>query len=317
MFSFFKKKRSMPVPEWASFFTPEEYNRFITELENYFKALNIRVSIHDGVVEDLDGLISIGQMGLSNLTQGCKQSDPNTWSAQIAGHFEGLRRSSQFAKEFEKRIADFDYVKDFIGVRLFNTGVLQGETEDMFIRKDLLNDAFIMLCFDFPDSLVNIKPDQAALWEGRTNDELFAIGLENIRGKYTIELSEQKVGEADLWVAVGDHFFVPNILFHLDQYPQLKSPYGMLIGVPTRHMTLIYPIHDLGVIQAVTAMTHVISGMYQDGPGSLSEGLHWYIDGQFENLPFTVDNGNIQFRPTEHFLDILNQLQAPQESEII
>jgi len=311
MFSFFKKKKDTPAPAWASFFSAEEYRRFVLAVEDYFKSNNIEATVHDGIVEGAEAFGG-GQLGLSNLAQMCRGMEPGLWAQQIAGHFETMRRNVQTQKEFETRSADFEYAKDFIGVRLFNTEVLQRDTDSFFIRRPLLKDVFSMLCFDLPDSVINVKPEQAAKWPDKTEDELFALGMENIRQKYPLQLAHERIGESLMWVTAGEHFFMPNILFDLDRHPQLNSPHGMLIGVPTRHVALIYPINDLSVVGAVTTMTQVIRGMYQEGPGSLSGSLYWYRNGQFEDQPFDTAGGKVQFRPTGNFTDMMNTLQAPQ-----
>jgi hypothetical protein len=311
MFSFFKKKRNQSVPEWASFFTYEEYNRFIQVVEAYFKSIDVKATIQDGVVTAPKEALGLGQLGLSNLAQICRGQEPGIWKEIVADHFATLKRSSQFGQEFEKRIGDFDYVKEYIATRLFNTEVLRGDSLNIFVRKDIVPDVFSMLCFDFPDSLVNVKPDQAALWQGRTHDELLSLGKENVRKKYAFEMSLEKLGDSQVWVVAGHHFFIPNIIFDLDRYPQFNSSHGMLVGIPNRHTALIYPIHDLHVVVTITTLTQVIAGAYREGPGSLSPRMYWYKDGHFEDLPFDLTGGEVKFRPTENFLDLLNKLESP------
>ena len=51
MFSFFNsKKTTIPAPDWAFFFDDAEYTKFITEIENYFKAQRLQFEISDGIV---------------------------------------------------------------------------------------------------------------------------------------------------------------------------------------------------------------------------------------------------------------------------
>ncbi len=94
----------------------------------------------------------------------------------------------------------------------------------------------------------------------------------------------------------------------MQDHPQLIGTYGSLVGVPHRHAVLIYPIENIEVVKVITNLIPIITGMYSEGPGSLSPDLFWHRDGILEQLPYQLEDNTIQFTPTERFLEMLNSL---------
>jgi hypothetical protein len=165
MFSFFKKKKTEPttsivpiVPEWASFFTVEEYKAFMKNVDAYFKQLNINYEVGDGEILVDPNEFGYERMGLMNVAQVCKQHEISEYSTHIAGHFNSLSRAYNFNKEFDSIAGDFDKVKQFIGVRLYEAGYPNYIGKENALGKDFAGNIFAMIVFDFPDSVTNIKP---------------------------------------------------------------------------------------------------------------------------------------------------------------
>ena len=309
MFSFFKKKiGGTEVPEWASFFDGREYSLFMKEIDNYFKKLNVKYEIRDGQMIVEENEFGFSNLGLTNVGQVCKQDEPEYYAEIITEHFSSLIRSNEFNRAFSKISDNFDEVKKYIGVRLYDYAYISHVDQGNLIGKDFAGDIYEMIVFDFPDSVVGIRPEQTTAWN-TTTDELFEIGRENIKARYPSIITKEAFGEFAIWFVQGDHFFVPNIVFDLENKKELVGSMGSLVGLPHRHAALIYPIESLEVVNAINGIIPAIYGMNQEGPGSLSNNLFWYKDQKFTHLPYKIDDNKLQFFPPDNFLDLLNGLQ--------
>lgn len=308
MFSSFKRNRDkIEIPAWASFFNTSEYKKFIDVIQNYFYSKNVTYTFGDGAINIGPNDFGFGVMGLVNVAQVCKQSESQDYHEIIKEHFDSMIRTYQFDKEFKKTIYDYDQIKQYIGVRLYPIDYFSQVGKENILGKDFSEDVFATLIFDLPDSVQSIKPEETISWD-RTFDELFEVGLNNVKTKYSYDISQQQFNGFNIWFVQGDHFFSPNILLELENYPNVIGSKGSLIGLPHRHAIIIYSIEDFGVIDAINALIPTIKGMYEEGPGSLSEKLFWYNGGEFKDLPYKIDDDKIQFYPPEDFVNLLNDL---------
>ncbi|MEY3443795.1 MAG: hypothetical protein RLZZ519_2076, partial [Bacteroidota bacterium] len=114
--------------------------------------------------------------------------------------------------------------------------------------------------------------------------------------------------EFDIWFGEGVHFFVPNIAFELHRRPDLVGKHGALVGLPHRHAAIIYPIESLDVIKAVNTLIPIVKGMNEEGPGSLSDNIFLFQNGEFEAIPYKFTEDKLQLFPTDNFISLLNSL---------
>lgn len=135
------------------------------------------------------------------------------------------------------------------------------------------------------------------------------MGVKNIRSKYQPNISKQQFGEFSIWFAQGEHFFTPNMVFDFEQMQKLAGSNGALVGIPHRHSVIIYPIENIKAVEFITGLIQTVNGMYNEGPGSVSNNIFWYKDGLFTNLPYELESDKIQFYPPEEFIQMLNGLQ--------
>ena len=310
MFSFFNKKKSQEqsnVPDWAPFFTPEEYAVFIKSVNDYFIKLNIQYEINDGAISVGENDFGFKFLGLQNIAQMCKQNKINRYGAVVKDHFETMIRIHKFDNEFNKIISDFEKIEKYIAVRLYDTGYTVNLEEENFIKKDFAEDIVAMLVFDLPESVINIKPDQTKAW-GKTMEELFETGIRNTRKNYSVALSENKVNENMIWFAEADHFFASGFVFDIKNYPQVIGSFGSLVSIPNRHTVIIYPIQNLEVMGALNDVLYLTTRMHEDGPGSITDKLYWYKGSEMINLPHRKENGKLIFSPPQVFIDALNDM---------
>ena len=308
MFSIFKRKKDIPeIPKWASFFNRAEYQDFVSAVENYFYAKNVTYDFGDGVLNAGPNDFGFSTLGLINVAQVCKQNEQSDYTQIIKEHFDCLIRADLFDKEFKQIVHNYEEVKQYIGTRLYSTDLFLQVEKEKILGIDFAGDVFKTLIFDLPDSISWITPDQVDKWN-KSLDELFEMGIQNIKNKYPLDISQQKFDEFKIWFIQGDHFFTPNIVFDLNNQQKLIGSKGSLIGIPHRHAVIIYPIENIEVVKAINTLIPVVNGMYEEGPGSVSNNLFWYQNGKFENLPYKIEDNKIQFYPQENFTAMLNTL---------
>jgi hypothetical protein len=310
MFSFFNRKNTkQEIPNWAGFFENSEYSIFIYEIENYFKRINVQIEISDGIVTADKNIFGFSSLGLTNVAQICKQDEPKNYKEIIENHFNSLIQSNKFELEFDQIADNFEEVKKYIGVRLYNEQYIDYAGKEFIIGKEFGGDIYSMIVFDFPDSISSIKPEQIKKW-GKSVDELFEIGIQNIKEKYPLTITKEDFTTFDIWFANSDHFFTPNIVFYVENLKELSGSNGLLIGIPHRHSAIIYPIENLEIANAMNGIFPAIYNMNQEGPGSLSNNVFWYKDGIFTKIPYKLEDGKLQIFPPETFLELLNKLSV-------
>lgn len=314
MLSFFRKKEYPEVPEWADFFTAKEYAAFTQALDNYFSNQQVDYQIDDGVMQLKESWYGMDNLGLTNVAQNCKQQGTGHYSEIIGSHFDAMRRSQEYEVHFNKLLADFTEIQAFIGIRVYSDDYIAHIGRENVVGKDLGAGIFALLVYDLPDSIKNVSPKDLEPW-GKTEDELITLGIANIRANYTLQFSQEKIGQSSVLFAHDEHFFVSNLVFEFERNPELLGKHGSLVGLPHRHATLIYPIEDIEVVKAVNELIPIIIGMNNEGPGSISNQLMWYRNGLLLNLPYEISEEAFRFIPPDEFVQTLNQLAENQNYE--
>lgn len=309
MFSIFKKNQHIEqIPGWASFFSNENYTEFIKVVKDYFSQKNIEYTIQGSVLVVDTNEFGMNNLGLVNVAQVCNQGEKRNYKAIVKEHFDSLVRAHLFDLEFNKKKDEYNKIKEYIGVRLYSTEYFAQIDKSAVVGKLIAEDVYATLIFDLPDAIQSIKKEEVDKW-GKTLDELFELGVQNIQQKYPSEISkEQMTGDFEIWFIQGNNFFTPNIIFDFNKYPEFIGTYGSLVGMPHRHAVIVYPIENIGVVDAINSLIPIINGMNHEGPGSISNCLYWYKDGSLENLPYKIEEDKLQFYPPESFVDSLNKL---------
>ncbi len=296
------------APEWASFFTAEQYHKFIASIKNYFKQQGIDIVIEDGVARAKDdtGESEDIRLGLQNIAQICKQSDEGQWDEIIKEFFDNFILS-RHDDEFDKKIPNYEEVKEFLSVRIWPREYLAKLEKEVIYHEDM-EGTVSALVLDLPRTVRNVKPAEAGPW-GKTDTELFQTALENLKTKYPLTISQEKIAdEMSITLLSRKDFFAASHILLMGQNHACVGTYGALVGVPNSQAILCYPINDALILQAINPLIFIISGMYRDGPRSVSQELYWYHDGKFQKLPYERTEDKIDFLPPEEFLEMLGKL---------
>ena len=318
----FGRKR-VDVPEWAEPLGPKGYSAFISAVDGYFRGRGEPYVIKDGFVRrESDGQ----EFGFGNLVQVCAQIRPGDYAQCIYNQFSTMDEDKKFRENLNA--SDFSQVEQYIAVRLYPSEYAKfmntGNTAAAL--RPFAGDVFATLVYDFPHTVSNISKIDMEQW-GKTPDELFTIGLENVRRNYDLTPEIVNVEGNDFFAINSEHFFAPNILFELDRHPELVGRYGSIVAIPRRNTVMIFPIQGRAValVNLTTLFFAMVPAMYQAGPGPLTPEVFWYHDGQYETLNY--HNGqyemtdqstlgkSIQFFPSDDFTAMMNDLaeQADQQ----
>jgi hypothetical protein len=306
MFSFFSSSKS--VPPWADFFNTREYNKFLKVVDTYFKGKNLHYTIDDGVLKTDEKVFGVSTLGLTNIAQSCKHDQD--WSDIITHHFNGMIEANVFNQEFQLKKHNFEYVKDFLAVRLYHYHHFDAVGIDNIICEPFADDIIKVLVYDLPHTVSNVTPKDARLWT-KSTDELIKYGADSVKQRYPVQASLQPFNEFDIWFISDGHLFATNPVLDQDEMLKYIGSNGALVGIPHRHAVLIYPIETLEVVQAINTLIPVIAGMHNEGPGSISENIFWYRDGQLTKLPYKLTKEKLQFQPPDDFVEMIQGLTMP------
>ena len=310
-----ERERPEP-PGWASFFTPEQHATFMAHVERYFAGRDAEFAVCDDHVRvERDGKPSA--LGLANLAQTCHLEEEHDWPMMVAEHFDRLLLGSTRDEEIIAQIGDFEAVRDRLAVRLWHENLLaevggQGGPGDALIYRTDLEGTASVLVLDLPGSIKNVTPDEAKPW-GKRPEDLFRLALENVPElcKPQVSRFELPNGQAS-YLITGEEFYVATYALLLHRFPECIGTYGALVGVPNRHAVISHPIEDLRIVEAVKSLVTAAVYMEQKGPGSITSDVYWYHDGRFTRLPYDINGNELDFRPPDELVEMLNGLEDPQ-----
>jgi hypothetical protein len=201
-------------------------------------------------------------------------------------------------------------MKDLLAVRVGDEESLP--TDKLIFRRDLPG-TISYLVFDLPNSVESVAPHLPEIW-GKSIDELFALGLANVKQSANPSIEQVEIEPGATFTAyTGDSFFTASFALLLDQLDGATGPHGTLVAIPHRHMLLIHRIETAAAVFAVQHLGVLAVNLDEQGPGSISPNLFWYRDGKFVNLPFRIEGDSFNFRPPEEFMEMLNALPAGKE----
>jgi hypothetical protein len=303
------------VPEWAKFFSPEDYRSFLVAVDAELRRRELPFDFGDGTVRVGPSGGETADYGLLNLAQTCHATAPAEWPSTIREHFDNAFRSSRDSEELDAKAGTLDAVRRFLKVRLYHTDYREQMGGTGLVHRVPAEGLIETLVYDLPGSVRTVPPDHVRKW-GVAEDELFRIGLANVKSEQPAPVVQKfGVGKgAEIRALVGDSFFTASHALFLEDHLEPRSGFGAVVAVPHRHAVLFHPIADMRVIGAVNSMIPIAFGMYQEGPGSLSSGLYWWRSGTLTLLPTKVTAQSISFSPPADFVDeVLNRVPEPEE----
>lgn len=289
------------APPWASFFDAEEYGLFVEAVHADLEGRAIEFRIEDGIVH-IPSEGGGNRMGLKNLAQRCHQaSDRAEWKDIIAGHFDTTLGGFAEMDALDTRLESFEAMREHLKLRLYPRTMLESLPEAKLITWSVADDLIAVLVVDLPTSVVTVSTDVRAHWDVE-DTALFDLARENVaqHDVPTVEDLEAADGVA-MRALFGDSFFVASHLLHLVHFVD-PPPMGVLVSVPHRHALLMHRIVDAKVVLAINALLGMTHQMHLEGPGSLSNQLYWWHEGQLMRLPSEIEGQTLRFIPPPAFV---------------
>ena len=290
------------VPGWARFFQPAAFRAFLEALDAELKRRGIAYEMGEGVVRRTGA--EPQEYGVVNLAQICNQAPRERWSSLVTEHFDRIERSRSEADGLDALGRDYARAQPLLKVRLYPSDfpVPAGS-----VRRELAPGLNAALVYDLPTAIALVPPDHVQAW-GRSPDDLFGVGLDNVRAEGSSTPQATEVGGATVHALLGNSFFVASRALLLEGIVK-PTPFGAVVAIPHRHAVLFHAIEDRRAVAAIQAMLPAAFGMFQEGPGSVTSNIYWWRGGVFTHLPARVTAKTIEFAPPAEFVElVLNRL---------
>ncbi|MCB9615146.1 MAG: hypothetical protein H6722_22125 [Sandaracinus sp.] len=304
--------RPPSAPSWASFWSGEQYGRFVEYVKSELGRRGVQFEMGDGVVRVLGQAAGkSNELGLQNLAQKCRMArSENEWPDIVRGHLEQVVGSGRDEiDEAMARANDLGAVRDQLKLRLYPRSMLANVPTDALVSWPVADDLLAVLVLDLPQTVATVGADQRRAWSV-SDEELHALALSNVKRFDPPQLDDFEIAPGvPARALVGDHFFVAS---HALQIARFVDPteHGLLVIVPHRHATLVHRITGPEVLQAVNHFLGLARRMHLEGPGSITDQLYWWHDGVLERQPSEVNEQTLTFRPTSGFEQMLSRLMT-------
>ncbi len=285
--------------------------RFLQLVREYLERGGKEVVIHEGVAR-VEGEPMLH--GLSNLAQVCNQSPSDAWPRLVAEHLAKSDRPKMEAMVEDLAGSGYDQIASQLAIRIHPEDFLWGTLLDHIVHRRDLPGTLTVLVLDLPASALPVPVPIAESW-GVPVASLFERALQNVakcKAVRWMSLPLPPDGSVTIDALHGD-FYASSHVLRTDAFLPRTGAFGNLIGLPTRGGMLSYPLDDLPTMRAIEAMLVITTGMFRDGPGSITPHLYWRTPtGQFLLQQGSNKGGKVQFAPSPEFVELMIQLRGTQ-----
>lgn len=301
------------VPEWAPFDDVRDYQEFLDAVSADLSRRGLSFEIGDGVVlvERPDG-DARQPFGLANLSQVCHGHERVDWSRVIASHFTTLLAIE--GRDLDALAADYDQVKEILRVRLMPDESMGGLPLPQALVQPVAPGVVAMLVYDFPDSTSSVNREHLEGWPVEL-EGAFEQALANLAAEPKPTRDEIELENMSFTVWYGDSFYVATRALRLES----MLPGGTtdaIVAIPNRHTLIMDPITSEESRPAFKAVHSMTSGLFRDGPGSISNHLYWWHDdGVIQHIPAWTSGDSFLLQPPDDFVAMLANLPPPSSSE--
>jgi hypothetical protein len=298
------------APAWARTLGNAGFREFIALIHSYFAARQIPIALQEdeGIVSpDYEVLSRSSVFGLQNIAQKCSHAGRERWSALIAEHFDCLFEPNMSESVLGIDMRSLSAISGRLRSRLYPEGILK-QTGALAFRpyaEGLLE----VLVLDMQKSVRTVSRSETAQWP-LTEDELFMLGRRNLAASAFLDETRVALPGAIFHMLSGDAFYGASHMLIFDRYITEPHPNGIVVSMPKRDVIFAHYVQNIGVLEAISGMLQITTGMYEEGPGSLSDNLYWYRNGALTRLPYQLNDGAFSFAPPEEFADLLHELSA-------
>lgn len=286
------------------------FESFRKAVENYFKGRG------ETITWSPDFGIAVGpsgaQMGMGNLMQMCAKAEPATWGTVISEHFGKLEAA--LANANPDQPPAWEMIKNQLTIRLMPAEAIPAKIRGESVWRTDLEGVISMLAIDYPDTVMTVNRTSAVEW-GMPDEELFKIALQNLATNFALsEPIKTDLKNGPLYIFSADHFFAASHVLLLPGKPELVGPYGTMIAIPTRHTLIVCPVQSFDIVHDIANLLNVAYKAEQDGPGSITNQLYFYRNGEFSRVVSETSGGQVKLTPPPAFQRVLEELSPPKEA---
>jgi hypothetical protein len=171
------------------------------------------------------------------------------------------------------------------------------------VRWRLADGLDAVLVYELADGAPTVGPREAAAWRQPT-DRLWWTGCDNVRAESNVRRGQARTEEGqELTVLEGESEYTATNVLWLDRLVSLDPARGAMVGVPNRHLVLVYPIRDRSFLAMVEVLARTVDHFHRAGPGSISPHLYWWRGGHLTHLPLRDSGGSVIFEPPDELAD--------------
>jgi hypothetical protein len=291
----------MEAPEWSPIADPDDWNAFEQLIGDEVAARGWTVDLAEGWAYDGDV-----QFGLFNVAGKCRQVERGLWPEVVGEHFASIAATA--ARSALSEVPGFtnaDEARATMKARLLTDAYRQDTGADL-LELRVAEDLIAVVAYDLPENVM--LPERADVLQYGGEQELLALALRHAREEDGLELERYELQGAPLYVLTGESFFTATHALWADRFTEQPAELGTLVGIPTRHIVVAHPIRDRAALTVIAQMLQLVTRYFQDGPGSLSDGLYWLVDGRMERLQTWIDEQGPHLSPSPRFARVLEAL---------
>ncbi|HEY3781859.1 MAG TPA: hypothetical protein VGL56_12305 [Fimbriimonadaceae bacterium] len=294
-------------PDHLESISDTDYRRLVALVKSELSNRKVKF-----VVDEKKGQITFPdlrfEMGLTNLAQMCQQAEKAQWPEMVR-HFVAVSEKNWSSDPEAKRIPEFDEVKAQLKVRLNTVEFVTATTLPLLTTFDVSDKFLTYLVIDTPQEVTSVPSKSVEHW-GRPLPELFEIALQNCWEQDPVEKGSAPVGNGVEFVTLmGETFFASTHLLMLDKHFPAPPEAGLLVSVPTRHTILACELTNKMAAAAFSPLAFITCNMYEDGPGSVSQDVFWWHNGQLKPLILDIGSNGAKLLGPDEFLEVMQTME--------
>lgn len=302
--------RFLPIGPEAAF--PDHPFAVAEHRELFLRLVREHLGRGGGEVRIEDGVAAVAgsaaRIGLHDLAQTCAQQPTGRWPRTIAEHLDQSADRRVLPAIQAALGGGFDEVAARLALRIHGDDYVARYAQQVVWRADLPCTATVLV-LDLGASMMSVPPPLLEQW-GVAQDELFERALRNVAAMPSAGWERWPLPPGcEIDVLMCGHDYTTSHALRLAECLPRRGRHGNLIGIPHRQVMLSHPIDGSHELPITRAMLEISTGMYRDGPGSISPHLFWHRpDGGFE-VQRAIGTGRDRLAASPAFEHLLRRLR--------
>ncbi len=141
----------------------------------------------------------------------------------------------------------------------------------------------------------------------KSKEELFEIGLSNVKNKYEKDIFKIEMNDVELTAILDEEGYATTLFLDKDEFNKYVGDCGVFIGMPNQVANFIYTVETTEIFVAVHSMAMIIKEEFKKA-NSLSDNLFWYNGVDLIHIPVEFVDDKIQVHPPKEFVEMLEKL---------